>query len=257
MDGPIAVVTGAASGLGAWITRDLAGRGFRVVGLRRSTDPSTVTPPLPASLWFDGEVSDPALWTRVVAETKHQLGASPTTFVSNAAFGVVGDVLEVDLLDWRRVIETNFYGPVLGIRALLPAMLAGGSGTIVIVNSVDGFLAEQEMASYITSKGALLQLARSVAVDFARRGIRCNAVCPGIIDTPGFRKHLATASDPGLLEAYRRERNPMGRFLEPAEVASVVGFLASDESRGMTGSVVTVDAGLTASYDYRTATVGG
>jgi len=257
MERSIAVVTGAASGLGEWITRRLAADGFRVVGLCRTTDPDAVVPPLPAELWICGEVSDPAVWQEVVQRTRVELGGEPTTLVSNAAFGVVGNALEVDLADWHRVLETNFFGPVMGIRALLPGMLTARHGTIVLVNSVDGTFAEQDMAAYVTSKGALLQLARSVAVDFARGGIRVNTVAPGIIDTPGFRNHLATARDPRLLEEYRRERNPMGRFLNPAEVAAVVSFLASDDSIGMTGSVVTVDAGLTASYDYRTEAVGG
>jgi NAD(P)-dependent dehydrogenase (short-subunit alcohol dehydrogenase family) len=130
-------------------------------------------------------------------------------------------------------------------------MMGRHGGTIVTVASVDGLLAEQGAASYCASKAALIQLSRATAVDFAHRGVRVNCVCPGTTDTPMFRWHLARSHDPPAQLAERSARNPLGRILDPEEVASAVEFLAGPSSSGITGAVLTVDAGLTASYDFR------
>ena len=135
-------------------------------------------------------------------------------------------------------------------------MVADGSGSVVIMASVDAFLAEQGAVAYACSKATLLQLGRCVAVDYARRGVRVNVVCPVIVDTPGFRAHLGTSADPARFEAYRTQRTPLERFLDPTEVAGVVSFLLGPDASGMTGSAVVVDAGLTASYDFRSGEEG-
>ena len=112
-------------------------------------------------------------------------------------------------------------------------------------------MAEQGLVAYSCTKAVLIEFARSIAVDHARDGIRANVVAPGTTDTPAFRRAMGTADDPGAWIAQRARRNPLGRILTADEVANVVWFLASDESSGMTGAVVPVDAGLTVSYDFR------
>ena len=135
-------------------------------------------------------------------------------------------------------------------------MIERGRGSIVAVASVNALQAEQGLVAYNASKGALLQLIRTVAVDHARDGVRANVVCPGVTDTPLFRAHLATARDPERFRAAREQRNPLGHLLDPDDVARAVAFLAGDESSGMTGSTLIVDAGLTASFDFRTGSEG-
>ena len=159
---------------------------------------------------------------------KERFGSLPSALVLNAAMGgadVVGDVETVTMERWRAVFEVNVIGSVLGLRACLPGMVAAGTGAVVIMGSVDSFLAEQGAVAYSCTKATLLQLGRCVAMDYARRGIRVNVLCAGIVDTPGFRSHLSTASDPARFEAYRTARQPIGRFLESAEIAGVVSFL--------------------------------
>ena len=101
-----------------------------------------------------------------------------------------------------------------------------------------------------------MQMTKTIAVDHARDGIRANCVCPGVTDTPFFRRHLDTASDPEQFVKVREERNPLGRLLDPDEVAAMAVFLTSDESSATTGATIVVDAGLTASFDFRTGEEG-
>ena len=118
------------------------------------------------------------------------------------------------------------------------------------VASTAAMYAEQSLAAYSASKGALLQLIRSVAVDFARKGIRANAVCPGAIDTPFFRQHVDAAADPDAFLHRKIERHPAGRILRPDDVAEAIWFLLSEHSIGMNGACVMVDGGLTATFDF-------
>jgi NAD(P)-dependent dehydrogenase (short-subunit alcohol dehydrogenase family) len=180
----------------------------------------------------------------------------PDVLVLNAATVIVGDVLTLTPGDWERTFAVNVFGAVAGLRACLPGMVERGSGSIVTVASVNAFFAQQGLVAYSASKAALLNLTRGVALDHARQGIRANAVCPGVTDTPLFRYHLSHASDPERFLHVREQRNPLGRLLDPAEVAKVVAFLASDEASGITGSAFTVDAGLTAGFDFRTGAEG-
>lgn len=126
---------------------------------------------------------------------------------------------------------------------------------MVTVASVDAYQAEQGLVGYCSSKGALLQFTRCVAMDHARQGVRANCIAPGVIDTPFFRRHLDTAADPERFLHAREQRNPLGRLLSPHEVAATVEHVALDAT-GMTGALITVDAGLSASFDFRTGTSG-
>jgi NAD(P)-dependent dehydrogenase (short-subunit alcohol dehydrogenase family) len=245
----IAVVTGASSGVGAAVTTRLTGRGYHVVGVDLSDTPSEH-----AAATVVGSVADPTTWERVRG-TALDLGGAPTVVVFNAAVLHTGSVLELSLEQWQEGLDVNVGGVFHGLRALLPGMIDAGAGSVVTVASVDAFMAEQGLAGYCASKGALLQLTRCVAMDHARQGIRANCVAPGVIDTPFFRRHLDTAADPERFLAAREQRNPLGRLLDPDEVAATVEFAALD-AHGMTGSVLTVDAGLSASFDFRTGAEG-
>jgi NAD(P)-dependent dehydrogenase (short-subunit alcohol dehydrogenase family) len=250
----IALVTGGAAGIGRAVTLRLLADGYDVVVIDRR--PGELPP---AVEFLQADQRDEEAWRRALAASIERFGAAPSALVLNAAIGgaaVVGDIETVSLERWQEVFEVNVTGAVLGLRACLPAMVADGSGSVVIMASVDAFLAEQGAVAYACSKATLLQLGRCVAVDYARRGVRVNVVCPGIVDTPGFRAHLGTSADPARFEAYRTQRTPLERFLDPTEVAGVVSFLLGPDASGMTGSAVVVDAGLTASYDFRSGEEG-
>ena len=247
----LALVSGAAKGIGAAVVERLAGSQVGVVGIDLDPQPSGS----PAASWIVGDVSEPGTWREALGAAEG-LGGSPTILVSNAATVGVGDILALGLEDWQRVFAVNVFAAVHGIRACLPGMIAAGGGAIVTVGSVSSYLAEQGLVAYCASKGALLQLTRVVAMDHARQGIRANCVCPGVTDTPLFRYHLSHASDPDRFLRVREQRNPLGRLLDPREVAAVVAFLVSDAASGITGAAITVDAGLTASFDYRTGEEG-
>lgn len=247
----VAVVTGAASGIGAASARILKERGCSVIGIDLLVGDSADDLP-----WIQADVADPALWPAVVTRALDQFGAPPSVLVLNAARIAIGTVAEVSDDDWQRVLDVNLLAAVRALRACLPSMIQRRRGSIVAVASVNAFQAEQGLAAYNASKGALLQLIRTVAVDHARDGIRANVVCPGVTDTSLFRTHLATASDPVRFLSVREQRNPLGRLLQPDEVARAIAFLAGDESTGVTGTALVVDGGLTASFDFRTGGEG-
>src|SRR5690554_3923354 len=113
-------------------------------------------------------------------------------------------------------------GLVMAVRTVLPGMIARRSGSIITLGSIDSYMAEQGLISYCASKGAILQFTRALALDHARDGIRANCVCPGVTDTPFFRRHLDTASDPETFLKTREQRNPLGRLLQPDEIAATI-----------------------------------
>jgi NAD(P)-dependent dehydrogenase (short-subunit alcohol dehydrogenase family) len=253
----IAVVTGGASGIGLATVEVLAGRDIVVIAVDRDADKLAALEKRQGIYPLCGDVSSADTWEAVIALSRTQLDAAPNLYVANAATVIVGTTLELSDDDWFTIFETNLMGTVRGARALLPGMIAAGKGAMVLMGSIDAFMAEQGLAAYCATKGAILQFSRVLALDHARQGIRVNCVCPGVTDTPLFRYHLSKSDDPEAVLAARTQRNPLGRLLTPEDIARTVAFLLSDEAAGITGAQVPVDAGLSTGFEFRSGEAWG
>jgi len=166
--------------------------------------------------------------------------------VNNAAISIPGTVVDTSWDDYERTMVVNVRGVYAGCKYAIPAMLAAGGGSIINIGSVNSLVAERVLSSYIASKGAVLMLSKSVALDFAAQGIRCNCICPGWVDTPINLPHAEAMGGIDLVRSTLPDWQPIGREGRPSEIAWAAVFLASDESRFMTGSAMVVDGGMTA-----------
>ncbi|HTY54129.1 MAG TPA: SDR family oxidoreductase [Candidatus Binataceae bacterium] len=245
-----AVITGAASGIGAASVRHLVAAGYHVLGVDLATGTSR-----DSVEFVQGNAAANETWDQVEAALKRRAW-KPSALIFAAAYLAVGNVTTLDDEHWERTFEVNLFGLIRPLRRLLPGMIARGGGSIVTVGSIDSYMAEQGLISYCASKGAILQFTKALAMDHARQGIRANCVCPGVTDTPFFRRHLDTARDPKKFLSVREQRNPLGRLLDPEEIATTIAFLVSDAASGITGAQIVVDAGLTAGFDFRTGDDG-
>lgn len=168
--------------------------------------------------------------------------------INNAGIEIVAPIHEMELSDWNKVLNVNLTGMFLMSKHALKYMLKSGKGNIINTCSVGGVVAWPDIPAYNASKGGVLQLTRSMAVDYAKHNIRVNCVCPGIIDTPLNEKSFLENNE-GTLEEIKKEKakvNPLLRLGKPEEIAHVMLFLASDLSSYMTGSAITADGGYTA-----------
>ncbi|MBY8911793.1 dihydroanticapsin 7-dehydrogenase [Bacillus sp. YC2] len=168
--------------------------------------------------------------------------------LNNAGIEIVAPIHEMELSDWNKVLDVNLTGMFLMSKHALKHMLIRGKGNIINTCSVGGVVAWPDIPAYNASKGGVLQLTRSMAVDYAKHNIRVNCVCPGIIDTPLNEKSFLENNE-GTLEEIKKEKakvNPLLRLGKPEEIANVMLFLASDLSSYMTGSAITADGGYTA-----------
>jgi NAD(P)-dependent dehydrogenase (short-subunit alcohol dehydrogenase family) len=248
--GKVCVVTGAGSGIGKAIAERLGEEGGRVVCV--DVDESS------ASQTADGmtaagseavarrvDVADPAAVDAMVAFTVDRWGRLDV-LVNNAGVNLPGLLHEVDNAVIDRTLDVNVKGQLYGCRAAIPVMLAHGGGSIINISSVNGLVSEPFLTVYSASKGASVMLTKGVALDYATKGIRCNAICPGWVDTPINYAHADMLG--GLSQVYATigSFQPIGRPGEPREIAHVALFLASDESSFMTGSIVVADGGMTA-----------
>lgn len=254
----VALVTGGGSGTGAATSARFRLQGIPVVGMGRRAAPQPIPVGADAAPfeWVQGDQGDPGAWSAAVDIARDRFGMAPSVLVVAGARLEVGTVLTLSDEEWLGTFTTNVFGVVRGLRAVLPAMIERGKGSIVTVGSIDSLFAEQGLVSYAASKGALLQLTRTVAMDHARDGIRANTVIMGVTDTPFFRRHLDTARDPERFIAVRENRQPIGRLLQADEVAAMIVFLALDDASGVTGAAITVDGGITTSLDFRTGDEG-
>ncbi len=238
--GPVAVVTGGASGIGLATCERLAKEGFAVAAL--DLQPSGAVGI--AALTLVCDVTDEADVSAAMAMVSDRLGEIDV-LVNNA--GITGSrqatrCHETPVEEWDKVFAVNVRGPFLCSRAVLPRMVARGSGHIITIASVAGLVAFPGRCAYTASKGAALMLTRSIAVDYAAAGIRANAVCPGMVYTPMTSWRL----DQPELRAEVEGRIPVGRVATPDEIADAVALLASGRLTYMTGHPLVIDGGMSA-----------
>lgn len=256
VQGKVALVTGAASGIGAACAGTLAREGARVV-LTDLDDAGGEA--LAARLRAAGgeaqylhqDVTEEARWAEVVAETERRFGRLDI-LVANAGIAIMVQTVDMTLAQWRQQMAVNVDGVFLSVKYAIPAMRRAGGGSIIMISSVAGLRGSAGLAGYSATKGAVRLFAKSVALECAgaRDGIRVNSVHPGIITTAIWEKMPAGADggrnaplDPNQIAA---AGVPLGEAGRPEDIADGVLFLASDASRHMTGAELVIDGGMTA-----------
>jgi NAD(P)-dependent dehydrogenase (short-subunit alcohol dehydrogenase family) len=248
----LVVVSGTASGLGTRIAKQLVDCGVTTIGVDTALQPDGLNNRL--YVHMQGDVSQDKVWAAVGDEIRKTNPASVGLVTGRHV--EVGTILEFDRAALEKTMAVNFTGTPLAIRAALLHMIERGGGSIVAVASVNGTLAEQQLSVYNASKGAVRQLARTVAMDHARQGIRANVLSPGAMLAGLFERHMKSARDPEKFQATRAARQPTGRITDPGDVAKAALFLLSDASAALNGSEVIADGGLTTSFDFRTGSEG-
>jgi NAD(P)-dependent dehydrogenase (short-subunit alcohol dehydrogenase family) len=250
LEGKVALITGGAGAIGLATARRAAAEGATVAIADVSPDriESALVTLRAAGASASGHVVDVTSETSVDGLVQAVLGEHGRIDVLFTSAGVLvsGTATDTSVEDWLRTIGVNLTGSFLCARAVLPSMVAGGGGAIVLMSSTSGLVAEPATAAYCASKGGVLMLGRQLAVDYTRLGVRVNVICPGWIDTPFNDPAIEASGGAAALEPFIDAMIPLGRQGRPDEVADIVVFLASDQSRLMTGSVVVADGGLTA-----------
>jgi len=236
----IVVITGAAGGIGAETARIMRGEGATVVGV-------DLVPEAAGDLALQCDVTDEDQVADVYRRVRAEYGRIDVLF-NNVGISPPDDVsvLDTSLESWQRVQDVNLRSVFLCCKHGIPHLLEGGGGSVINTASFVAVMgAATSQISYTASKGAVVALSRELGVQFARQGIRVNALCPGPVDTPLLRDLYANDPD----EASRRYVHlPMGRFAEAREIANAALFLASDESSYVNATTFLVDGGLAGAY---------
>ena len=257
--GRVAFITGAASGIGSACALRFAEEGATIAGFDLGGDGDDrwmkTVATAPRSTLRAGDVRDEAALAAAVADARDRFGRIDIV-VNSAGVAGGGPVHLIEAAEFDRVMDVNLKGTFLACRHVLPVMLAQGSGNIVNIASIEGIEGFEGGSAYNASKGAVILLTRGLAIDYARRGIRANAICPGFIETPLFGSLWEM---PGMAEVRDRIRDAhqLGRFGRPEEIANAALFLASDEASFVTGHALVVDGGYTAGHRFGVARMMG
>jgi NAD(P)-dependent dehydrogenase (short-subunit alcohol dehydrogenase family) len=240
LEGKVCVITGAASGIGAASARAFAAEGARVAGVDLAAGAE-------GELVIEADVTDEQQVAAMYERVRDELGRVDVLF-NNAGINPNDDttVTETTLDAWQRVQDVNVRSVFLCCKHGIPHLVEGGGGSVINTASFVAVMgAAVSQISYTASKGAVLSLSRELGVEFANRGVRVNALCPGPVNTPLLRELFA--KDPERA-AKRLVHIPAGRFGEPEEIASAAVFLASDDSSFVTATTFMVDGGLSGAY---------
>ena len=248
LDGKVCVITGAGGGMGREAALVFSAEGARVCVADVDGDAATRTASDASGAFaVEVDVADEASVRRMYDATVERYGAVHVLY-NNAGISPADDasILDTDVAAWQRVQDVNTKGVYLCCKYGIPHLLEGGGGSVINVASFVALVgAATSQISYTASKGAVLSLSRELAVQFARQGVRVNALCPGPVETPLLLRIFG--DDPAAYER-RRVYLPMGRLAKPREIVNAALFLASDESSYVNGATFLVDGGLTAAY---------
>lgn len=243
----VALVTGGGVGIGRACSILLAREGANVVLTQRHEDKAqAVVREIEAeggrAMYIKQDVTQEDDWTRVLDETKQKWGL-PDILVNNAGIYIIEKLADTSLDQWRKLMDVNAMGVFLGMKHLAPRMAASNGGAIINISSIAGLNGIPGHVLYSSSKGAVITMTKDTAIEYAKTGVRVNVVQPGYIDTEmadyGAKSQGVTKEDLG-------QWHPMGHIGEPFDVAYAVLYLASDESKFVTGAGLLVDGGFTA-----------
>lgn len=245
LDRSVTIVTGAAGGIGRTCVRLFVEHGGFVVA--EDLDPSVTSLEQESDriAAVVGDVRESSTASGAVALALKRFGKLDA-LVNNAAVIVSKDILDTSEDEWNALMAINVTGVFHHCRAVLPTFIAQKRGSIVNVTSISGLVGLPRQAAYCASKGAVLQLTRQLAVEYADRGVRVNAVAPGAVDTPFLARHIEAQKDADAERAAIRAAHPVGRYASPSEIAGTIAFLASDAASFVTGATLAVDGGYTA-----------
>ena len=245
--GKICIVTGGGSGLGRATCLLFVEEGGKVVVADRSREAAeTVAREAgEAAIALRTDVSDSQSVRAMLKQTMDHFGRLDV-LVNNAGYGIPGSVVDTDEADWDRLMAVNLNGVFYGCKYAVPIMRKQGGGVIVNTASIVATVGIPDRAAYCASKGAVAALTRAMALDHVAEGIRINCIAPGTIDSPYFDEMLAKCDRPDALRRELEQRQAMNRMGKPEEIARGMLYLACDDSSFATGSMLTVDGGMTA-----------
>jgi NAD(P)-dependent dehydrogenase (short-subunit alcohol dehydrogenase family) len=249
LEGRIALITGAAMGIGKAVAQLFAREGAKVVAVDIDEHAGAETAKeIRAAggqcIFRDCDVSVESEVQEMVAAGNKEFGQSIDVLVNVAGIAHESPVHLLDLSDWERILRVNLTSMFLCSKYVLPGMLAAKRGSIVNMASVQGLFGFPSFPHYAASKGGIISLTRQMAREYASQGIRVNCIAPGTVETPMLAQVIARAPDPAELRATWEKMHPLGRIGRPADIALGALFLASDESSWITGQCVAIDGGL-------------
>ncbi|MDK1375069.1 MULTISPECIES: SDR family oxidoreductase [unclassified Sinorhizobium] len=245
----VAIVTGAGSGIGQAGAAIMAREGAHVVVVDRSQKAAEAAVAAIAGKGGSAEplaidVTDDQALSDGIADVLYRHGRIDILH-NHAGAQVAGDLEGVEVAGFDRSWSLNVRAHFMAARLVMPSMKAAGRGVIVNTSSSSGVLYDREMIAYTTTKHAVIAMTRQMAGDYAKYGVRVNALCPGWVDTPFNEPFIAQMGGRGAIEAYIREKVPLGRWASVDEIAESILFLVSDRSSYMTGQILVVDGGET------------
>lgn len=250
-EGKTAVVTGAATGIGEAVALAFGREGANVVVVDVNQDEAegtlaAITAGGGTGIAVIADVSKASDCEKIASEAVSAFGRIDY-LVASAGIQTYGTVVDTDEDTWDRTLSVNLKGIYLAAKYCVPEMIKGGGGAIVNVASVQGLMSQPNVAAYAASKGAVIAMTRTMALDHAKDNIRVNSLCPGSIDTPllRFAADMISPDDPAGAIVEWGKLHPLGRVGQPSEMAEVVLFLVSDAASFMTGAAVVADGGLT------------